>query len=66
MAEGNSAATIEEGLELYNQAEDLILEDMPNIPMWFGRTLGAYNENVSNVFVDKFGNLDFLTVTVSE
>jgi ABC-type oligopeptide transport system substrate-binding subunit len=66
MAEGNTANTIEEGLELYNQAEDLILEDMPVIPMWFGRTLGAYNENVSNVVVDKFGNLDFVEVTLSE
>ena len=37
---------------------------MPNIPMWFGRTLGAYNDNVSNVSVDKFGNLDFISVTV--
>jgi ABC-type oligopeptide transport system substrate-binding subunit len=64
--QGNAAATIEEGLDLYNQAEDLILEDMPNIPMWFGRTLGAYNENVSNVAVDKFGNLDFVAVSLSE
>jgi oligopeptide transport system substrate-binding protein len=66
MAEGNSAATIDDGLALYNQAEDLILEDMPTIPMWFGRTLGAYNENVSNVSVDKFGNLNFVEVTISE
>ena len=66
LSEGNSAATIDEGLALYNEAEDMILEDMPNIPMWFGRTLGAYNDNVSNVFVDKFGNLDLTTVTVSE
>ena len=65
-AEGNTAGTIEEGLELYNEAEDLILEDMPIIPMWFGRTLGAYNDNVSNVSVDKFGNLDFIGVTLSE
>ena len=66
LSEGNSAATIEEGLALYNEAEDMILEDMPNIPMWFGRTLGAYNENVANVSVDKFGNLDLTAVTVSE
>jgi ABC-type oligopeptide transport system substrate-binding subunit len=66
MAQGNSAASVDEGLALYNQAEDLILTDMPNIPMWFGRTIGAYNEDVSNVAVDKFGNLDFTTVTVSQ
>jgi ABC-type oligopeptide transport system substrate-binding subunit len=66
MAQGNTASSIDEGLSLYNQAEDLILQDMPNIPMWFGRTLGAYNEDVSNVEVDKFGNLDFTKVTVSQ
>jgi (2S)-methylsuccinyl-CoA dehydrogenase len=66
MADGNTAASIDEGLADYNQAEDLILQDMPNIPMWFGRTLGAYNEDVSNVEVDKFGNLDFTKVTVSQ
>jgi len=65
-AEGNAAATIEEGLAIYNEAEDLILADMPTIPMWFGRTLGAHNDVVSNVSVDKFGNLDLLEVTLSE
>jgi ABC-type oligopeptide transport system substrate-binding subunit len=65
LAQGNTAPSVDAGLDLYNQAEDLILKDFPNIPMWFGRTLGAYNDDVSNVEVDKFGNLDFTKVTVS-
>jgi ABC-type oligopeptide transport system substrate-binding subunit len=66
MTEGNKAATVEEGLDFYNQAEDLVLADFPNIPMWFGQTLAAYNENVDNVIVDKFGNIDLLSVTVTD
>jgi len=66
MREGNSAATIEEGLEFYNQAEDLILEDMPNIPIYFGSNLAAYNENLSGVTVDKFSNIDLLEVSISD
>jgi ABC-type transport system substrate-binding protein len=62
---GNSAATVEEGLEKYNQAEDLILEDFPSIPMWFGRVLAAYNENVQNLKVDKNGVPDYVQVAIS-
>jgi ABC-type transport system substrate-binding protein len=65
-SQGNQAPTIEEGLALYNQAEDLLVEDMPNIPMFFGRSAVAFNDNVSNVFIDKFTNLDYTKVTLSE
>jgi ABC-type transport system substrate-binding protein len=64
--QGNTAPSIEEGLVFYNQAEDLLKEDMPNIPMFFGRSAVAYNENVSNVIVDKFTNLDYTKVTLAE
>lgn len=65
MNEGNSATTVDEGIADYNKAEDLILADFPNIPMWFGRVLAAYSDNVTNITVDKFGNPDWTTVSVS-
>jgi ABC-type oligopeptide transport system substrate-binding subunit len=65
MTAGNTADTLEEGIADYNQAEDLILADFPNIPMWFGRVLAAYSDNVTNIQIDKFGNPDWQTVTVS-
>ena len=52
--QGNSAADVDAGIDLYNQAEDLILQDMPVIPMWFGKVQAAHSENVSNVVVDAF------------
>jgi ABC-type oligopeptide transport system substrate-binding subunit len=66
LQEGNSAPTIEEGIELYQQAEDLILETFPNIPLWFSTTQDAYNENVENAELDLFGRLDYVKVSLTD
>ncbi|HEX6338974.1 MAG TPA: ABC transporter substrate-binding protein, partial [Jiangellaceae bacterium] len=44
--QGDSAASLEEAIPLYQQAEDMVLEDMPVIPMWFGRVAAIWSENV--------------------
>jgi len=54
IAEGNAAESVEAGIDKYHQAEDLILKDMPNIPMWFGKVQGAHSDKVSNVVIDAF------------
>ncbi|HEX2074300.1 MAG TPA: ABC transporter substrate-binding protein [Geodermatophilus sp.] len=63
--QGNSAATNEEAIALYQQAEDILLEDMPILPMFFGVEQAVYSENVSNVVVDVFGQVDTSAVTVN-
>jgi oligopeptide transport system substrate-binding protein len=65
ISDGNQAANVDEGIELYNQAEDLILQDMPVIPMWFNRVDAAWSENVSNVTVDAFVQVDIAGVSVN-
>jgi oligopeptide transport system substrate-binding protein len=65
VAEGNAAPSIDEGIELYHQAEDILLQDMPVIPMWFARVDGAYAENVSDVTIDAFSQVDIAGVTVN-
>jgi oligopeptide transport system substrate-binding protein len=62
--QGNSAESIEEGIEFYQQADDVLLEDMPIAPMWFRKTQGARSENVSNVQFDAFQNVVLEDVTV--
>ena len=47
-----AADTPEEADELYQQAEDQILEDMPNVPLWFETRTTVHTENVSNVIMD--------------
>jgi ABC-type transport system substrate-binding protein len=63
--QGNSAGSNEEAIEFYNQAEDILLEDMPIIPMFFDLEQAAHSENVSNVVIDVFGDIDVAAVTVN-
>jgi ABC-type transport system substrate-binding protein len=65
IAQGNAAATNEEAIEFYHQAEDLLLEDMPIIPMDFRKELFVWSDKVDNVTVDLFGRVDVAKVTVT-
>jgi len=66
IAQGNQAPTIEEGIQFYNQAEDIILEEMPVAPMWFGLVQGGYSDNVDNVVIDAFTQIRLEDVTVNQ
>jgi ABC-type oligopeptide transport system substrate-binding subunit len=63
--QGNAAGGVEEGIALYQQAEDQILADMPNIPMWFEQVQGAHSDKVSNVVIDAFERIRTADVTVA-
>ncbi|HZI96994.1 MAG TPA: ABC transporter substrate-binding protein [Actinomycetales bacterium] len=64
IAEGNSATDNDEAIAAYQAAEDLLLEDMPIMPMFFGKIQGVHSENVTNVQVTAFGRLDAADVEV--
>jgi ABC-type transport system substrate-binding protein len=64
--QGNAAADVDAGIDLYNQAEDLILQDMPIIPMWFGKVQGAYSDKVENVVIDAFTSVNTAEITVKQ
>ena len=66
IAEGNRAGSIEAGIAAYNQAEDQVLRDMPNAPLWFGKSQGVHSENVSNVIIDPFTRVRVDQVTVNQ
>jgi oligopeptide transport system substrate-binding protein len=63
--QGNAAGGVEEGIGFYQQAEDQILQDMPNIPMWFEQVQGGHSENVQNVVIDAFERIRTADVTVA-
>jgi oligopeptide transport system substrate-binding protein len=65
VAQGNQAATNEEAIKLYQEAEDLLLEDMPIIPMDFRKELYVWSDKVDNVNVDLFARVDLAAVTVN-
>ena len=49
LKQGAAATSIEEGIKFYNQAQELLLTDLPAIPLWYSNVVGGYGENVDNV-----------------
>ena len=64
--QGNQAESNEEAVELYQQADDVLLEDMPIAPMFFGVEQIVHSENVSDVVIDVFGQIDVAAVSVNQ
>lgn len=64
IAEGDAAQTIEDGVTKYQAAEDLILQDMQIIPLWFGNSTTLFSENVSEVTVTPFSRIDLARISV--
>lgn len=54
LQEANQASDNEQAVKLYQQADDIMLEDMPVMPMFFRKTTGARSEKVTNVQFDAF------------
>ena len=46
---GLAATSVEEGNETMNQAQEMLLEDLPAIPLWYQVAQGGWSTNVDNV-----------------
>jgi oligopeptide transport system substrate-binding protein len=66
IAEGNRAETNEEAIEKYQAAEDVLLQDMPIMPMFFRQIQGVHSDNVDNVTIDAFTRVKVADVTVNQ
>lgn len=64
IAEGNRAATIAAGIASYHKAENIILDELPVAPMWFGKIQAVRGDRVSNVAIDAFGHIRVSDVKV--
>lgn len=49
--------------QLYKEAQEILLKDLPAIPMWVPQATYAWNPDVSNVEQLWNGTLDFATIT---
>ncbi|MDR2374795.1 MAG: ABC transporter substrate-binding protein [Bifidobacteriaceae bacterium] len=49
LVQGLAQATPAEAAKYYNQAQELVLEDLPAIPLWYANVTAGYSENVGNV-----------------
>lgn len=64
IAEANRADSVEDAQPLLKEAEEIIAEDMPTIPLWNSTAQVAWSENVDNVHTTPYGYVDLLNVTV--
>jgi len=60
-----AVASSDEAIGFYNDAEDVLLEDMPIIPMFFQVEQSVFSDHVSDVKVDIFGRVEAAEVTVN-
>ncbi|OZG69195.1 peptide ABC transporter substrate-binding protein [Bifidobacterium eulemuris] len=47
-----SAGSEEEAQALYQRSEEILLRDLPAIPLWYGNVSGVYAKDVDNVEID--------------
>jgi oligopeptide transport system substrate-binding protein len=66
--EGAAATEVEEGIEKFQQAQEILFEDLPAIPLWYTNAMGAWGEQVDNVQFgwDSWPILHEVTKTESE
>ncbi|MGY1743938.1 peptide ABC transporter substrate-binding protein [Blastococcus sp. SYSU D00695] len=65
IAQGDQAPSEQEAIELYQQAEDLVAEDMPIAPLFFTQIQTVHTDNVDNVRIDLFQRPVWSEVTVN-
>jgi ABC-type oligopeptide transport system substrate-binding subunit len=63
VAQGEQAGSQAEAISFYQQAEDILAQDIPVLPMRFGQNNFAHSTLVSNVYFDQFGRCDFIKIT---
>ncbi len=66
LARADAAPSTEEGNAIYQEAERLIIQDMPAIPVYFQSFQAGWSDRMQTVTVTPFRELDLESVTVSE
>lgn len=66
LARADAAPSVEESDALYQEAERLIIQDMPAIPVYFQSFQAGWSERLQTVTVTPFRELDLESVTVTE
>jgi len=65
IAQGDQAASEDEAIADYQQAEDIIAQDMPMAPLFFTKIQSVHTDHVDNVRIDLFQRPVWSEVTVN-
>jgi oligopeptide transport system substrate-binding protein len=49
LAQGSAASDVDEANGYYQQAQEILLEDLPIVPLWYANVNGVWADTVSNV-----------------
>ena len=49
LKEGLSAKTVEDGNKIFNNAQEILLKDLPVVPLWYQAVQGVWSNNVNTV-----------------
>ena len=49
LKEGLAATTVEDGIKNFNEAQEILLKDLPVVPLWYQAVQGVWSNNVSAV-----------------
>ncbi|MGB9033609.1 MAG: ABC transporter substrate-binding protein, partial [Paeniglutamicibacter sp.] len=52
LADGLAATSVEEGNKIFNESQQILLKDLPVVPLWYQAVQGGWSNNVTDV---KFG-----------
>jgi oligopeptide transport system substrate-binding protein len=55
LLQGLQADSEDEALKLFQQAEEILLKDLPDVPLWYSTVLGGNSTKVSNLRFDWHG-----------
>ena len=64
VTKGNEAEDVDSGIEFYQQAEDIVLDQLPGTPLWYGILQNAHGERLTKATF-RVGVLDLTGVTVA-
>jgi ABC-type oligopeptide transport system substrate-binding subunit len=67
VAAGNAAAVggLDAAIPDYQEAEDILCADVPVAPIYFSLNHFAFNDGVSNVYVDAFSDINYTEISVN-
>jgi len=63
--QGSAAPTTTQAEKLWRDAEDILVKDMPVLPLRFGQNVFGYSERVTDVTMDLYQKVDIYTIDIA-
>ncbi|MEV1143654.1 ABC transporter substrate-binding protein [Micromonospora sp. NPDC049799] len=66
LKQGDAAKNIDEAIPFYQKAEDILVEELPVIPMWWSKTAAVYGENVDKFVWNPVADADYGSTSLKQ